>query len=390
MANLFDTPPTALAGNLMTPDQSAVSALRAKANAKLSELSDTDRQQVMAIKNAIVPGDFNSINKFATSVTSYGGQVVDSLLQQVQADKLEGVQKGVNNLLMQVKQVNADDLRSAKKAGFLAKIFPFIFTSKEKIMAKFATASTQIQRTADEIVKNLNQAESDIKTMQMMGENCVKMYNQYEALIAGGELQLCDIRDEIARDQAQLAQSSDNDPMETQNVQAKISFADTLDKKIATMRQLQQVVYIQIPQLGIMIKNNVDISNEFRTIIDQTIPLWKNLFAQEMMLESQRNNVAIITAAKDMTNDQLRRISENLKTTSLEIASQNSRGMIDADTIKVVQDNFIATLNGVTEQYRIGTDARAKAAGEIENMRLEFKKQIQAANSGNNQLTYTR
>lgn len=385
MAGLFDTSIGAkITGSV--PVVATNTDERAKAEAKLAALVGQDRSHVMALKNSLVPTDFGSINKFAMAVSGSSGQVVDAMLKQVQADKLSGVSGGINNILMQAKQINANDLRNTRATGFLTRMFPFIFTTKEKVLARFASAATQIERTSQEIQKSMVQCEQDIKTMEQMGQNCVKQYNQYEAMIAAGHLQILDLRDEIAAEQAEYAALPPDqvDPLKTQALQTKINFVDTLDKKISNLEQIQQVVYIQIPQLGLMIKNNVDISNEFRTILDQTIPLWKTLFAQEIMLDAQKKNVETIKVAKDFTNAQLVAISENLKTTTLEIGKQNARGMIDPETIKTVQDNFVQTLTGTLEQYRVASENRKKLSGEIEQMRIEFKQNLQNAGTGSN------
>lgn len=391
MSGLFDNQPITISTSMAVPAVLTNQAERNKAESKLAALSASDRAHVMQLKNSLVPTDFSSINKFADSVAGQGGQIVDSMLKQVQADKLSGVSGGINSILMQAKNINSNDLRNAK-SGWLTRVFPFIFTTKEKVLARFASAATQIERTSTEIRKSMDQTEVDIRTMEQMGQNCVKQYNQYEAMIAAGELQLFDLRDDVARESAELGQLPPEqvDPLRTQQLQKKVDFCDTLDKKISNLRQIQQVVYIQIPQLGLMIKNNVDIANEFRTILDQTIPLWKTLFAQEIMLDTQAKNVQIIQGAKDFTNDQLVRISENLKNTTLAIGKQNARGMIDPETIKTVQDNFCQTLTGTLEQYRIARENRQKLAQDIDQMRIDFKQNLQNASSGTASLTYTK
>lgn len=385
MAGLFDDQPITT-----VPTTSSVVVVatksedRAKAEAALAKLSPQDRAHVMSLKNSLVPSDFGSISKFAMTVANQGGGVVDGMLKQVQADKLSGVSGGINNILMQAKNINSSDLRNTR-SGWLPRVFPFIFTTKERVIARFASAATQIERTSIEIRKSMDQCESDIKTMEQMGQNSVKEYNQYDAMIAAGELQMFDLRDEIARENAELAQLPQDqiDPLRTQALQKKVDFCDTLDKQIANQRSLQQIAYLRIPQLGLMIKNNVDIANEFRTILDQTIPLWKTQFAMEIMLDTQKKNVQTIQTAKDFTNEQLVRISQNLKDTTLAIGKQNARGMIDAETIKTVQDNFCQTLTGTLENYRIAHEKREQLSADIDRMRIEFKQNLQSATSGN-------
>jgi uncharacterized protein YaaN involved in tellurite resistance len=69
--------------------------------------------------------------------------------------------------------------------------------------------------------------------------------------------------------------------------------------------------------------------------------------------------------------------------TTLAIGKQNARGMIDAETIKTVQDNFCQTLTGTLENYRIAHEKREQLSADIDRMRIEFKQNLQSATSGN-------
>lgn len=354
-----------------------------KLETKLATLSPTDRNQLMAMKATLNPGDFGSISKYASQVNGVGDQVVNAVLQTVRADKLANVSGDINKILMTAKGINADSLRNAPDSsgvvGFLSKMFPFIWKTKEQILARFNTMAGQIDRTAKEINGAMVQCHSDIKTMEQMGRNCVQQYNMFEAMIVAGKLRHMELADEVVAEQEAYKNMPPDqvDPLKYQELQKKINYVDTLGKKISNMEQAQQVIYIQIPQLQLMVKNSTDNANEFQTILDTTIPIWKTSFTQAIMIDKQQKDAAMIKDVKDFTNDLLKKNATNLKTASIDIAKQGARGIVDVDTLQHMQSEFIQTIQSCMDTYHNSAQQRKELSGKIETMRIEFKNSLE-------------
>lgn len=78
----------------------------------------------------------------------------------------------------------------------------------------------------------------------------------------------------------------------------------------------------------------------------------------------------------ETTNDLLRKNSEMLKSSTIEAAEENERGLIDVETLKVTQQNLIDTIQ---ETMRIQSDGRQKrqqTEQELVKMEDEIKQKL--------------
>jgi uncharacterized protein YaaN involved in tellurite resistance len=140
---------------------------------------------------------------------------------------------------------------------------------------------------------------------------------------------------------------------------------------------MQQVAYLQIPQLALMVKNCVDNRNEFQQILDMTIPMWKQQFAMALQQDQQTRASNLIKSSKDFTNDMLRKSADSLKATSLQIAENGARGLIDRSTLEHVQNNLIQTIQGTLAIHNKAKEERTQIAQSIKTLRVDFKNSLQ-------------
>ena len=384
MSSIFDSVPVTTQQNLMPTVIPVTSEEKTKLQNKLALFSPQDRTQLMAMKDSLVVTDVGSITKYASNVSEMTNQLTDNILKSVNASCLDDVMgTKINSILADAKRINGNSLRNVRTpGGIFMKIFPFLYQTKEKVLAQFSTMATQIQKTADEIKKSMVQASGDIKTMEQLGKTCVQQYNMLDAMVVAGHIREQELREEVATEKAEFEATPKDelDPLKFQDLQKKINFVDTLGKKISNLEQVQQVIYIQIPQLETMIKNSVDSVNEFQTILDTTIPVWKTSFTQAIIIDSQQRNAELTKAAKDFTNEQLKKNATNLKIASIEIAKQGARGIVDPETIQHMQDELVAQITGCMDIYKTAATQRKELSTKIETMRIEFKQSLQGTN----------
>lgn len=71
----------------------------------------------------------------------------------------------------------------------------------------------------------------------------------------------------------------------------------------------------------------------------------------------------------ETTNDLLRKNSEMLKASTIEAATENERGLVDIETLKLTQQNLVDTIQ---ETMRIQAEGRQKRQqGEVELSKME-------------------
>jgi len=358
----------------------ATTVARRKLSEKMESLSESDKRQLEQIKKSIQPGNFASVQDYAKSTINITNQVVDNVLKAANSGALDSIGGDINNILMTAKKIDASQLVSASKSNnVLTRFFPFFFRTKERIVAQFTSLGDQIGKYAEEITKSLKVSEKSVQTLEEMKVACIKQYQQLEYLILAGRARAEELREEYDSDKAKMSAipQDEIDALQLQELQRKEQFIDTLDKKVSNLEQAQQVVYLQIPQLTIMIKNGVDTRTEFQQIIDMTIPLWKQQFTQALIQEQQKRSSDLVKATKDFTNNMLMKSADDLKVTTLQIAEQGSRGLIDRNTLEHVQTQLIDTFNGVADIHRKTKEERLQVTQAISQLRVDFKNSLQ-------------
>jgi uncharacterized protein YaaN involved in tellurite resistance len=96
------------------------------------------------------------------------------------------------------------------------------------------------------------------------------------------------------------------------------------------------------------------------------------LFRQRAALKLQKE-------VTDTTNELLRKNSEMLKGSTLEIAKETERGIVDIETLKQVNSDLISTIE---ETLKIQADGKAKrqnAETELLKIEQELKEKLLAA-----------
>ena len=360
----------------------ATTVARRKLTEKMESLSESDKRQLEQIKKSIQPGNFASVQDYAKSTINITNQVVDNVLKAANSGALDSIGGDINNILMTAKKIDASQLVSASKSNnVLTRFFPFFFRTKERIVAQFTSLGDQIGKYAEEITKSLKVSEKSVQTLEEMKVACIKQYQQLEYLILAGRARAEELREEYDSDKAKMSAipQDEIDALQLQELQRKEQFIDTLDKKVSNLEQAQQVVYLQIPQLTIMIKNGVDTRTEFQQIIDMTIPLWKQQFTQALIQEQQKRSSDLVKATKDFTNNMLMKSADDLKVTTLQIAEQGSRGLIDRNTLEHVQTQLIDTFNGVADIHRKTKEERLQVTQTISQLGVDFKNSLQNA-----------
>ena len=346
---------------------------------KISRLNGSERQQMEALKNALIVNDYGGISQFGSQASEVVNKLADGVLSTTRANALDMVGDKVNDILCKAKELDVGQLGKAQNPGFIQRFVPWLKVTKEKFMQSFDTVSGQIEKYVKEINDASKGVDNSIQLLENMGKQSVIYYNQLDLLILAGKGKSVEIYDDVDRKKAYYASIPPDsvNPLELQEFQKLQNYADTLDKRISDLERIQQVIYMQVPQIQIMIKNSVDMKNQFQTIINSTIPLWKQQFIQALVVNQQKRGAEVIKTANDFTNELLRQNADNLNTASIAIATEGQRGIIDVETLQHVQAKTINTIETVLDLYKKGRETRSQVSDGIGKMRADFQKTLQ-------------
>ena len=74
-----------------------------------------------------------------------------------------------------------------------------------------------------------------------------------------------------------------------------------------------------------------------------------------------------------MTNELLRKNAEKLKASTVEVARESERGIVDIETLKATNENLIQTFDEVMKIQSEGREKRIAAEAEMAKMENDLK-----------------
>ena len=77
-----------------------------------------------------------------------------------------------------------------------------------------------------------------------------------------------------------------------------------------------------------------------------------------------------------MTNELLKKNAEMLHTSTVEVARESERGIVDIETLKNTNETLIKTFDEVMQIQQEGRQKRAEAEAEMRRMEAELKQKM--------------
>lgn len=122
------------------------------------------------------------------------------------------------------------------------------------------------------------------------------------------------------------------------------------------------------PQIR-LIQNNQALVAKIQSSILNTIPLWKNRMVIAISLFRQKKSPELQKEISRTTNELLLKNAELLKQSSIDVARENEKGIVEVETLKRVNQDLVSTIE---ETLKIQAEGRTKRQqAETALIRLE-------------------
>ena len=130
------------------------------------------------------------------------------------------------------------------------------------------------------------------------------------------------------------------------------------------------------PQIRLIQNNDQTLVEKIQSSIMNTIPLWKNQIAIAITMLRQQSALRLQKDVTKTTNDLLARNAEMLKTSSIEIAKESERGIVEIETLKKVNEDLMTTLEETIRIQQEGRAKRQQAEIELRHMEEDLKRKL--------------
>ncbi|MGG2973059.1 toxic anion resistance protein [Geobacillus stearothermophilus] len=340
----------------------------------LDALKPEHREKALALARQIDPANHQAILQYGVAAQAELSKFSHAILHHVQTKDAGPVGEVISELMAKIKEVNPDDLMTAKK-GFLSRLFGTVAKPLQGMVAKYQKIGVEIDKIADQLEKHRHLLFRDIMMLETLYEKNKEYFEALNIYIAAAEYKLEELRTKTIPEKQAAAERS-GDQMAWQEVQDLRQFADRLEKRVHDLKLSRQVTIQTAPQIRMIQHMNETLVERIQSSILNAIPLWKNQVVIALTLFRQQKAAEAQKQVAETTNELLLRNSELLKTNSIAIAKENERGLVDIETLKRTQENLIATLEETLKIQAEGRLKRQQAERELAVMEAELKQTL--------------
>jgi uncharacterized protein YaaN involved in tellurite resistance len=339
------------------------------------DLSKYDENQIANYKkyaDTIVKSDPNSIISYGADINKSMSNFSDTFLAQTRTDKTGEFGELINNLLTDLNYIDVDKLEQSEFKKFLSK-FPIIrnfIMSIEKICQNYDTISVNVNKIANKIQGTKITAMKDNAALETMFNKNVELIDENNKLLIAGYIKLKELNTEL---ESMLQHPEDYQEYEISDFQ---EFVNRLDKRLINMRETRFILLQSLAQIRLVQNNNVSISEKSDSLINTTIPVWKNQLAIAISLNSQKNSIEIQNKTIETTQRILTKNAELLKRNSIDVAKASEAPIISIDVLRKTQQDLIETIMEVKRIHEEGKTNRIELTTQLENLESDLKKTL--------------
>ena len=327
------------------------------------QLTDAEKKAVEDFAGKIDISNANHILQYGADAQAKITQFSDMALEKVRTKDLGSVGDTLSSLVVELKDFDPNE----QKKGFLG-LFKKAGTSIADLKAKYDKAEVNVEKVVDVLEGHQITLTKDIAVLDEMFKANMTNYKQLSLYIVAGKKKLEEVQNvTIPAMQAKAAETGAMEDAQAANDYANL--ANRFEKKLHDL-DLTRTVSLQMgPQIRLIQNNDTLMVEKIQTTLLNTIPLWKSQMVLALGLAHSEQAMQAQKAVSDTTNELLKKNAELLKQTTVGVAQESERGIVDIETLKHTNQMLIDTLD---EVVKIQNDGRAKRkAAEVELLNIE-------------------
>lgn len=340
----------------------------------MNSMTEEQKQRVQEIIKDINVDDTQFVLQYGVGAQSQIAGFADNVLNEVKAKDGGAVGEILTDLMIKVKEIDVDGV-SGKSFASKIPLVGGLMDSGKKFAARYQKLGTEIEKIVEELDKSRMQLLKDVTLLDYMFDKNLEYLGNLNDYIIAGTIKLKELNEEVIPAMQQKVQNT-NDPLEAQKLNDLLQLVNRFDKKIYDLKLSRTIALQTAPQIRLIQNNNQVLIEKIQSSILNTIPLWKNQIVIALSLYRQKRALEVQREVTETTNDLLRRNSEMLKESTIGIAKENERGIVDIETLKKVNGDLISTIDETIKIQQEGREKRRQAEVELANIERELKDKL--------------
>ncbi len=332
-------------------------------------LSAEEKAQVDSFSKQINIADTAQVIQYGAGAQKKMADFSESALDKVRTQDLGEAGQLIANVVTELKSFDVEEEKG---------IFGFFKKQANKVTAMKARYD-KVEANVDKITKALEAHQmtlmKDAATLDKLYELNLTYFKELTMYLLAGRKRLDEVQEgELRELQAKAKQTGRTEDVEA--VQKLESACNRFEKKLMDLDLTRTIAMQMAPQIRLVQNNEMLMIEKIQTTLVNTIPLWKS---QMVLALGMANNEAALRAqgaVSDMTNELLKKNAEKLKQSTVEVARESERGIVDIETLRATNESLIQTFDEVMKIQDEGRVKRAEAEVELRKMETELKQKL--------------
>lgn len=373
--NFFDVPtPTLTLG--ATEEAPAIPSVKAEAApaepAKIDDsmLTDEEKKLVEEFSEKIDITDSAVVMQYGAPAQTKVSQFSDSALEKVRTKDLGEIGDMISGLVVELKGLSLEE----ETKGFLG-LFKRTSNKLANLRAKYDKAETNVDKICGALKDHQIQLLKDIATLDQLYAVNLTYQKELTMYIIAGKKRLQHERETTLKELYEKAEASGL----AEDAQAARDYSDLcerFEKKIYDL-ELTRMISIQMaPQIRLIQNSDTLMVEKIQSTLVNTIPLWKSQMVIAMGLTHAGQAMEAQREVSEVTNALLKQNADALKTSTIEIAKESERGIVDMETIKHTNSQLVSTLEEVIRIQDEGRAKRRESEAELVKIEAELKAKL--------------
>ena len=339
----------------------------------IQQLPEPRPQQARELAKQINEEDMQSIITYGANAQSQLKDFSNAMLEHIQVKDVTGIGDAIVDLMTQLQQNDPKELSA--RPNLLQKVFGKVKTSISETTLRYQQISTQIDRVAIRLERDQNELLNDNVMLESFYEKNRDYFEALNVYIAASEVKMQELQEKTIPAALEKAQAS-QDAMDIQKVNDLNQFLERLDKRTHDLRLTRQLTIQQAPQIRMIQNTNQLLAEMIQASIMTAIPLWENQITIALAILRQQNAAVSQQMVSDTTNNLLLKNSEMLKQSTIDVAREAERGVIDIETLRQTQNNLLSALSETLQIQQTGRQQRIQAETELIEMENDLRNQL--------------
>ena len=334
-----------------------------------SMLTDEEKQMVDSFAQQIDVRDSAMVLQYGAGAQKKMADFSETALSGVRTKDLGEVGGLITDVVTELRSFDATEEKG---------LFGFFKKGASKVDAlrtRYDKAEANVNKIVEALKGHQMTLMKDAATLDKMYELNLTYFKELTMYLLAGKKKLAEVRSvDLAKltEQARISGRAE-DAQAAQDLEAMCT---RFEKKLGDLDLTRTIAMQTAPQIRLVQNNEIVLVEKIQTTIVNTIPLWKSQMVLALGIANSAEAARAQNAGTNMTNDLLKKNAEMLHTSTVDIARESERGIVDIETLKNTNETLIKTFDEVMQIQAEGRQKRAEAEAEMRRMEADLKQKM--------------